>query len=530
MSPSRQRRATALRAAALTVLSLLLAVAFAACGTKEDKSKTAANPATLVPADALIYGEALVRPSGDVETGVLTAARRMFRVDDPGRELRRLLDEEASTPRGSFSREMEPWLGDSVGAFVLADTLAELDDPDYAVLVAVRDRDEAERAIERMVDEGDMKPGGTIDGVDYDADPHGRAIAALVDDFYVYGTTPAVRAAITASKGESLATASRFTEARAALPADRLAWGWADPKGFVSIVEALAESDPAVARAIPSNQWRQLRQLQDLGPVTMALTVRADQLVFDVASDDDEKLSAQLRGDGEVQLGDLPGDAWLAFATPVIGPYLLRALRADGEWDEMAGPFRDATGLDLDRDVLGWLGSVAGYVRGTAPLTLGGGIVLGSSDGKTSRRLLGRVQEMLSTFGAPIQPLRAGRAEGFSVRVPNLPQPIGAVAGDDRLAIGIGALDAALNPSETFADSPAGKEAIASLGDGYEPAFVLVVDPMLDLLRAVGLDEDPEFQEALPYLSAYRSVAAGMSYDDGRATMRVVVALQDPDE
>lgn len=135
---------------------------------------------------------------------------------------------------------------------------------------------------------------------------------------------------------------------------------------------------------------------------------------------------------------------------------------------------------------------------------------------------------MVGALGVPARPVSGGT--GFEVSVPDLPQPIVVQAQDDKVAIGLGGPSTrdALDPRESFADSESGKAVLDTLGDGYEPSFALVLGPMLQLVRAVGADSDPEFQEALPYLTAYRSIAAGTKRADGRATVRIVAGLQEP--
>ncbi len=82
-----------LAVAAAVALSATFAIA---CGSDDEQqaSSPTDGPATVAPSSAIGYAEVLVRPSGDVAEGVETAARRMLRVDDAGRELRRLLDEQ----------------------------------------------------------------------------------------------------------------------------------------------------------------------------------------------------------------------------------------------------------------------------------------------------------------------------------------------------------------------------------------------------------------------------------------------------
>ena len=537
MSPSHLRFIRRPRLLVATLLMLLATVFLAACGGDGDDSGSAAaapadGPATLAPTSATIYGEILVRPSGDVEEGVVTAVRRMLRVEDPGRELRRLFDEETDGERGVFTREIDPWLGDTIGGFLLIESAAQAQSPDGAVIADVRDRDAAQQAIDRLLADGDLSRGATYEGVDYNVDRDDNSWTGVVGDFMVIGTPEGFRAAVVASRGRSLADEGRFTGAVDALADDRLAWAYVEPRGITRLISEQAQAqaqqlDPEFQRAFEQQQ-EQIDRALGAEPITASLTARADQVVFDVSSSSAEL--PQPGQDGEVPIGELPGDAWAAFATPVLGDLISRSLRQAGQYDEAARAVRQLTALDLDEDLLSWLGGIAAFVRGTSPLDLGGGIVIGSGDPAASQRFVSRLERLVGNLGLPTTPT-TGAGRGFQLKLPDFPQPIVVIAQDDKVVLGLGMASTrdALDPDEALSDTEPGKSAIASLGDGFQPAFVLVPEPMLTLLNALGLDSDPDFQSALPYLTAYRSIVAGSKNEDGRTTGRLTLNLQDPE-
>lgn len=170
------------------------------------------------------------------------------------------------------------------------------------------------------------------------------------------------------------------------------------------------------------------------------------------------------------------------------------------------------------------------FVRGTGPLDLGGGVVLGATDTRAAERFVARLQRLAGATGIPTAPT-TGPGEGFQLQVPGLPQPIVVLAKGDRVAVSLGIASArdAVDPPEPFGDGEPGKSVIASLGEGYRPGFVLVVDPLVSLLTSMGAGSDPDFKQALPYLSAYRSLAIGTKEQDGRSAVKFVLALQEPD-
>ncbi len=157
--------------------------------------------------------------------------------------------------------------------------------------------------------------------------------------------------------------------------------------------------------------------------------------------------------------------------------------------------------------------------------------MIGSTDSAASQRFVERLERFAGNAGLPTTPT-TGAGRGFQIKIPDLPQPIAIIAQDDKVVVGLGVASTrdAVDPDETLGDSEPGKSAIASLGDGFEPGFVLVPGPLLTLVRGLGLDADPDFQSALPYLTAYRSIVAGSHSEDGKTTGRLVLNLQDPDE
>jgi len=118
-------------------------------------------------------------------------------------------------------------------------------------------------------------------------------------------------------------------------------------------------------------------------------------------------------------------------------------------------------------------------------------------------------------------------AGGFELQAGRLPQPIVVRAQGDRIAVGYGSASASdlLAPKQRFGQSSAGKAAIATLGDGYTPALVLIAPPIVGFLRSLDELQVAKLSPVLPYLSAYRSLAVGTKRDGERTSVRIVAAL-----
>jgi hypothetical protein len=130
-----------LRAVALFALSALAALVVACGGSAADG---AADPASAVPADAMLYSGVVIRPSGDVRADALAAAGKVLRTDDPSAKLHELVDK-ALAEDGSaldWDKDIEPWLGDRAGIW-FSSRLDGEGDPGGSAIIATTDPDAA---------------------------------------------------------------------------------------------------------------------------------------------------------------------------------------------------------------------------------------------------------------------------------------------------------------------------------------------------------------------------------------------------
>ena len=505
----------------LALVALLFALVAAGCGGSDTTSSSSngPDPATVAPADAALYAQAIVRPSGDMKTSVLAAARKVLHVQDPGAQLRRLLDRLGSQGSTSYSRDIEPWLGQRIGGFLLMPSGGS-GSPDWAVALAIADHSAFDDALPRLRRDG-QHPAGAYRGVAYDEDDTDSTYSAAVGDFYVGGTLAGLRAAIDASKGSSLADASRFTKAAGAVPDNALAFVYADPK---AIVAAVGDVNGA-----PTNARKALARFADADPVTASLTATADELAIEASGGAQVTQALSSDSSAKVTVGQLPGDSWLALATPPLGPLIRNALASAGVHDQAAAQVQRNIGLDLDRDLLEPLGGLGVFVRGQSPLDIGGGALLQMTDAASAQRLLTRLEAIVGAgLHVPTRPLAVSGARGFQVQIPQSPQPIVVLAKGDRIAAGYAASPAQdlLDPQQRFDESSDGKAAISTLGDGYTPSFVLIVPPLAGLLRSLDQLQVADLSSVLPYVDAYRSLAIGTKRDGDRTTVRIVAALR----
>ena len=393
----------------LALVALLAALVAAGCGGSDKQTPSSSagpDPASVTPADAAFYGQAVVRPTGAVKDGVLAAARKVSLIDDPAAALRRALDEDSGEGDDvNFSRDVEPWLGQRAGGFLLlpADGAS---DPDGAVAFAIADRGAFDDALARIRGEAHLRRAGTYHGIAYDEDDSDSSLyLAPVGDFYVAGSLVGLRAAIDASKGESLADASRFQDALDAVPDDALASFYFDPKSLSEALKGEPHAPPQVREAFA--------RLADADPFVGDVTATADEIAIEMSGGGQQVTDALESGsDAEVSVGQLPGDSWLALATPPLGPIIRNALVGAGVHDEAAAQVSQNVGLDLDRDLLEPLGGLGVFVRGTNVLDIGGGALLQLTDTAAARRLMTQIESIVRAgSGLPTRSLAlSGRA------------------------------------------------------------------------------------------------------------------------
>ncbi|HYM58393.1 MAG TPA: DUF3352 domain-containing protein [Solirubrobacteraceae bacterium] len=518
------------RAARLVLLCVLLVLLASGCGGVS--AGAGADPASAVPAGTAIYLEGVLRPEGDQRDDVLDAARKLLHTDDPERRIRELVDQGLKESEGgplSYGHDIEPWLGQRAGVWV---TGAQRAKPGYVVLVATKDAQKAQQAID-----GGIKRAGrrvsrrSFGDVDYQVDSDGVA-AGIVGDFLTVGTEAELKRTITALDGRSLAEDKGYRRAIGELSDNRLGHFYLDVGPFV---EAALRADPqARGRA---GQIRALFPFDKLGPVAGAFLADGDRLALDTVMGGEGagviKSLGLLTGTGTTPLlAELPGDAWAAAGAPRVG----RSLK--GVFDRVAGALggavaaerlRKSTGLDLERDVFGWMGDAALFVRGSRKADLEGGLVVQSTDEALSTRAFGKFAGLARTQGGQdVQPVRvAGADAAFRIANSDLDRPIVLARGNGRVVLAYGERAAAdgLKPAQRLGDADVFAQAKATLGGDYQPAFLVSMPALVAAIEQAG-HPDPGYARAEPYLEALSVIAGGSRREGKKLRSRVAVGLK----
>jgi Protein of unknown function (DUF3352) len=495
----------------LTVLVCVLslsAVAVAGCGSGD----TASSADSVVPAAAVMYGEVELAPEGGQQKALNTLVAKFPGEGSLGNRIRGLLDDalaEADRPL-SYKNDVEPWLGDQAGFFV-AGVGNDGDLQSGAVMVATDDEDASREALEKAV-KGDSRERSYND-VDYLVSTSDDTAGGVVDGFLVIGTERALKSVIDTSDGGSpLADDETFDEATSDIPEQRLGLVYLNSPKLFDVAQRGAGA-------------AQLEVLRDLfkEPYVTTVVAERDGVVFE--GDAPESLSkvVPFLGQGSDVINELPGDSWLALSQPDFGKLLefyVDAFAAGfGGRDVIENQLRSATGLDLQADVLGWMGDFGLFVRGTSVADLDGGLVVQTTDPAATERFLSRLGQLTRAqgrdSGTRVEPLSApGGGEGFSVRDDELPQPIHVFLRGERFVAAYGdqAAQDALDPPETLGDAAAFSAAAGSL-DGYKPAFFLDMVAVLSLVDSTPLASDPQWAQVRPYLEPLTALIGGTSGD-----------------
>jgi hypothetical protein len=501
-----------LRAAALAALAVLAAFVVACGGSAAGGG---ADPASAVPADAILYSEVVIQPSGDVRDDALAAAGKVLRTDDPSAKLRELVDK-ALAEDGSaldWDKDVQPWLGDRAGIW-FSSRLDGDGDPGGSAIIATTDPNAALDAFHKA-SKGESLTGRTYHDASYEVDTDGVA-TGIVEDFLVTGPEVEFTRTVDAAKGDSLADADRYRRAVDGLHDARLAHFYLDLKRMADLIRRRQpENTPldALESALP---------LAKAPPIVGAFTADGDRLAIDVSTEGfDSRAFGSFGGFGGATplIENLPGDSWAAFGAAKYGEQLKAML------GQYAGLFGGAAarrqllqqyGIDLDQDVLSWIGDVAFFVRGDSLATLDAGAVIQVTDAEKAAQGFGKLAGLLQAAagGVRVEPVKIkGAKTAFAIADRSMPRPIVMALSNERVVIAYGrdAAEQALSPSSKLGDAAVYDQAKSAL-DGIDPGLLVSMPSALKLIEASG--PDAEFQRARPYLDAYDVLALG--YDDKR--------------
>jgi hypothetical protein len=510
----------------LALLGALVAIAAAGCGSSATGGGGDHDPAALVPASAPLYAEATVRPGGKVGADLEAALKKILRTDDSGAKIQKTIDDSAKREGFTYKADIEPWLGDRIGVALTA--LSGNNKADYVAVIASKDDGKAAAALKKT--KGDVVE-RSYKGVDYRFDRKDNTAAGVFEHAVVVGTEPGFKAAVDASKGESLADGNNLRAVRSKVAEDRVGLFYLDVQGLLRTAGQATGSSPEIGALLQS--------VTAAAPKTIGAAFQAqpDVLRIDGVSLGTPK-SASSGASGADVVAGLPADSWLALGIGKSGETLDRTLEtisgAGGITgvgvNALLGQFQQQTGLDLRKDVFSWMGDAGLFVGGTTTADLGGALVVKTSDPAKTKRVITVVRRLAARDStAKISSLDLqGVDEGFSLRSGNSPRIDVGLAGD-KFIVSVGSLEAfkkAVSPGQALGSAPAFTQAAAKLGGGLRPSFYLDFQHVVSLIETFA-GSSADFAKAKPYLDTFGAVVAGAKDEgDGVTRARFVVTLR----
>jgi hypothetical protein len=512
----RRRGITGLLACVVVPAAIL-----AGCGGDDGSGDVDAGPAAAVPANAPIYVDATVNPTGAAQADARAALSKVLDTNDPGAKIVSLIDQEGQqqspNERFTYAADIEPWLGEKAGFFFT--NFAQ--DGTGAAVVETTD---SARALEsaRKSESGATQTaehGGTT----VYTNPSDGDSFATVGDFLLFGDTEAVNAAIDASGGDSLADSGDFTDAIGELPDDRLGTFYTVPRTLLDAIgpDEIDQSSRALFERAAGEALDK--------PVSGALTASADSfdLEFIGGNEGVDTPESSL-------IGEVPAQSWLALGMGDLGEIANRTL---DQLKDLGIPnlelglsqAEQATGASIEQ-ITDALGDAVVYVQGTTEASLTGALVVQTNDPDLTGRLLGQLQFLLQRARqAGVKPLRlSGGGTGFQINDPTeFPQPVEIAQQGDRLVIGYGANSAAqsLAPAQKLADAPSFSTAKGQVGD-LGTDFFLDFPSVFRLAESEGAKSDPGYLEAKPYIDALTYLVTGSGSKGDQAEVKAVVGLK----
>ncbi len=494
--PVRRARAKLAGAALLAGVG----VALAGCGSS-NTGGTAADPADAVPATAVLYAGASVRPTGSEKTAALAAGKALTHQANPYLRLLAALQTPGSA-KLDYAREVAPWLGPRAGVFLtslgsssaLTSLLAQgllgtsstgafafgSSGAQGAIVLDTSNTAKARSFLSTQA----TKAGAhatSFHGVSYEASSGGVAFG-LIDRFAVIGSESGVHSAIEATQGGSaLVHASGYSKLLAAAPSSALAHIYARP---ASLTQASTQGAlEGLMRGLAGSHEANI----SLVPSAGSLSLDADTL----APGNSGEAGGLLAADPESgrALSELPGEAWLAIGLGHVGKTLEQDTRdlqglaslgsslGGGAPESSAGisvgglisglitPLIElgAENAQARREFASWMGSAGIFASGANLLELKGAVVISSSNPTASRAAVAELGAQLRKGGASVTSTSIhGTEAAIAARVNGLPVVLDIADGRDstgqtKFVLGIGeasVLDALHPPSTLSVAAP----------------------------------------------------------------------------
>jgi Protein of unknown function (DUF3352) len=527
-------RSVKLRLILIGVAVAGLAAFLVACGEGADsgggETRPDADPATVAPANSLLFVEAVLRPAGELKANVQALAKRVAGVDDLGELIASELESSAeeSGEELDFGEEIAPWLGERGGVF-----FRDFDGEDfhhYGIAIQTTDAEASQDFINSRRD-GDAEE-GSYKGSEYAVESDEGTTVGMVGDFVGIAEDEATfKAMVDAdSAGKALTDDERFTETFEAASAGSFADVYVD---VGALIDRSGEAiDPE------AKQFLDAAGIEPAEATAVAsLIPETNQIEVEISSD----LAGENppREDTTRSIEKLPYNSTAALVVTEFGDRIGEALDqidADGIPGEVPpGTFKSTlkqAGVDVD-EIAGSISDLGVYAEGYNKGTFEAAAVMQASSPRAAQNSVSSVGMFLRATGMSGVTAVSGKFSGFSIRDPEElgPRPLFIAARDKRIAVAYGynAVAKVLGAIEEapLSTSPTFKEAVKAFGDTPISGFVHGPSSVsLASSLVAGTDDEADFEEAKPYLEKIGWLAIGSTSSGDLATARVIVGVE----
>jgi hypothetical protein len=512
------RRLPALLVACVAVPAAILA----GCGGGGGGSSTDVGPAAAVPANTPIYLDATVKPTGSAQSDAKAALSKVMNTPDPGAKIISLIEDQSKADGHpvNYQQDIAPWLGQkaaffftSLGTSSQGAAVVETTNPSASLAFAQK------AAGDTATDPAPV----TYNGATYQTDKStpDQVFGTVDNKFLVEGNLAAFKAAVDASKGDSLGDNSDFKDAIGGLPSNRLGTVYTVPKTFIAALgpQQFGQSSQALLEKSVGDSLNE--------PAAGALTASADNFELEATGG-----STGVDTPESALIGDVPSQAWLSFGVGNLGDAVKRNLDQVKDqipnFNSVVEQIQSTTGSSLDQ-LEGALGDAVIYVEGKTQATLTGALVVQTKNADLTGRLLNQLQELLKLGSGGIKPLHlSGGGTGFQINDPSVaPRPVELAQQGDKLVIGYGANSAeqTLTPTQKLSDAPTFQTArsqVSSLGTD----LFLDFPSIFALAESSGAKSAPGFARAKPYLDALGYLVTGSGSSGDKAEFKAVLGLK----
>lgn len=534
-----------LRLSSATAVALCSAIAFSGCGSSSSKTGDAsADPAKAVPQTAPIYLSVNVRPDGQVASDAKAALQKVLRTDNVDAKIDDALKKMFTEKNTSYSKDVEPWLGKQVGVFINKIDGANPNNTEYGIVAASSDKEKAKEGLS-----GDRKDAKerSFDGTKYYWDAKDEIAFVILDDYVVGGSEASIKSAITTVKndqGKTLSDAQAYKDTRSAVANTSLGFGYFDVKKLIELSTQQAQAQ-GIQAAQQANQV--LKLLGNSLPQSAGLSFDANgsRLRMQAVAIGGQQAATQAGdfGKGNESLKALPQDAWLALGFGDVGGSLNKGLE---QIKQLAGPggaqidqglnqIKQQFGIDVNKDIIDWMGSAGFFISGDSPDTIHAALVAQSKDPAATKGGLAKVQKLLKFLpNVKYSPLKeAGVDAGFTLKMKSsgtgaaiADQGVHVALAGDKFIVALGdeSLKAAMNPSTKLGESPDFQSAAKEL-DGAQPAFYMNVTQFSKLIESMAGANSAQLAQVKPYLAIFKAFVVGAKTEGKKTTAAVALTM-----